>query len=126
MINLDLYDNYNKTRTGLAIDKDDLLEIDAIDSNQGCATFGLHPDLSHLQGLYGDGDLLWIANMGVLQQYVNSDNWWSMTDETSLFAHNVQSREVANMDIYEDQAGRGLGTQERVVAISNIFLCFIT
>lgn len=105
----DLYDNYNKTRTGLAIDKVDLLKINTIGSDQGCDTFGLHPDLKHFQDLYDDENLLWIANMGVLQQYVDNENWWSMTGETSLFAHNIQSREVANMDIYEDQAGRGIG-----------------
>ena len=47
--------------------------------------------------------------MGVLQEPVTKSNWWEKTDDTVLFAHNIQYQEVHNMDIYENQAGRGVG-----------------
>ena len=89
--------------------KADLLPIDASASSQVCSTFGVHPNLPHLKSLYDDGDLLWVANVGVLQQHVTKDNWWELTDDTALFAHNIQYEEVHNMDIYENQVGRGVG-----------------
>ena len=89
--------------------KADLLPIDASASSQVCSTFGVHPNLPHLKSLYDDGDLLWVANVGVLQQHVNENNWSELTDDTALFAHNIQYAEVHNMDIYENQVGRGVG-----------------
>jgi hypothetical protein len=40
--------------------------------------------------LYEDEDLLWVANVGVLQQKVTKDNWLEKTAKTELFAHNIQ------------------------------------
>jgi uncharacterized protein (DUF1501 family) len=104
----DLYQDYAQIRGGLSLSKTALLQIDASSSAQPCSKFGLHPNLSYLKSLYDEGDLSFIANMGVLQQHVTKDDWWEKTQETSLFAHNIQSNEVANVDIFEDQAGRGL------------------
>jgi hypothetical protein len=87
----------------------DLLPIDASGSSQVCSSFGLHPNLPHLKSLYDEGDLLWIANMGVLQQYVTENDWEEKTDKTALFAHNIQYQEVHKMDIYGLQSGRGVG-----------------
>ncbi len=106
---IDMYAEYRKTRSGLAIPKGDLLTIDASGSAQDCSTFGLHPNMQALRDMYEQEDLLWIANMGVLQTYVDNRDWFWKTSETSLFAHNAQSSEVANNDIYEEQIGRGIG-----------------
>jgi uncharacterized protein (DUF1501 family)/uncharacterized protein (DUF1800 family) len=103
------YNQYAEVRGEIALSKNVLLPIDASGSNQVCSTFGLHPQFSHLKSLYDNGELLWVANMGVLQQYCNEDNWWEKTAETALFAHNIQYEETHNMDIYEQQAGRGIG-----------------
>ncbi len=106
---IDMYKEYQSVRSGLAIPKDNLLQIDASGSDQECTVFGHHPRLRHLKSLYDNEDLLWISNMGVLQEYVTKDNWWSKTEDTALFAHNIQYQEVHNMDIYESQVGRGVG-----------------
>jgi hypothetical protein len=45
--------------------------------------------------LYDSGDLLWVANMGVLQEYCTVDDWWKKSDSTVLFAHNIQNDEVS-------------------------------
>ena len=47
--------------------------------------------------------------MGVLQDVVTKSNWREKTDKTALFAHNVQYDEVHKMDIFDQQAGRGVG-----------------
>jgi uncharacterized protein (DUF1501 family) len=103
-----LYDQYASIRGELAITQSDLLQIDASTSSQPCKTFGLHPNLGSLQQLYNDGDLTFLANTGVLQQYVNKDNWWQKTTKTSLFAHNTQQDEVNYVDIFDIEAGRGV------------------
>jgi len=105
----DLYEMYSSTRTGLAINKNSLLQINCTSSNQGCNTFGLHPNLGHLKTLYEDEDLLWISNMGVLQEYVDTSNWMQKTTATGLFSHYTQEVEVELTDMYDQQAGRGLG-----------------
>jgi uncharacterized protein (DUF1501 family) len=103
-----LYSQYADIRGELALQKSDLLQIDASTSAQPCSTFGLHPNLGAIQQLYNDGDLAFLANIGVLQQYVNRDNWWQKTTRTSLFAHNTQQDEVNYVDIFDTQAGRGV------------------
>jgi uncharacterized protein (DUF1501 family)/uncharacterized protein (DUF1800 family) len=104
----DLYAEYASVRRELAIAQEDMLTIDASSSSQPCDTFGVHPDLTTVQELYSEGDLVFFANTGVLQQYVNKYNWWSNTRKTSLFAHNVQHDEVGYVDIYDQQTGLGI------------------
>jgi hypothetical protein len=113
------YEQYNITRGGISVPKDDLLPIDASDSSQVCSTFGMHPNFAHLKSLYDDKDLLWIANMGILQEPVTKDNWQDKTDKTALFAHTIQQDEVQAMDIFNLQAGRGVGGRMVDVLINN-------
>lgn len=65
-----MYNQYASVRGGVAIPEANLHTIDASTSSQVCSTFGVHPNLDILKSLYDDQDLLWISNMGVLQQYV--------------------------------------------------------
>ena len=116
-----MYAESSNVRTVLALEKDSLLQIDASGSGQPCSRFGLHPNLQALQTLYNDGDLLFASNVGVLQQYVNKDNWRAGTGETALFAHNTQQSEVQKMDIFEAQAGRGVGGRMLDVLSKNGF-----
>ena len=104
----DMYQEYKDVRTVLALDNSTLLQIDASGSGQICDTFGLHPNLGSLQSLYNASDLVYISNIGVLQEYADKSNWRDKTDATSLFAHNTQQSEIQSMDIYEQQAGRGV------------------
>jgi len=86
-----LYDHYSSTRSGLAIPKASLLNIDASGSGQVCSDFGIHPNLPVVQKLYNEGDLLWVSNVGVLQkQNTNANNWWEISGQTNLFAHNCK------------------------------------
>ena len=47
--------------------------------------------------------------MGILQQSgVTKDNWRTLHDKTALFAHNTQTEETANIDVYDTYAGIGI------------------
>jgi hypothetical protein len=87
--NPNMYAHYSTVRSGLALDQSSILNINASGSSQVCSTFGMHPNLSALKTLYDTGDLLWVSNLGVLQEpNTNKDNWWQKTFDTVLFAHN--------------------------------------
>jgi hypothetical protein len=113
------YEHYSDVRGGISIPQDELHQINASGSSQVCSTFGIHPKLPYLKSLYDDGDLLWMANMGVLQEPVTKDNWIDKTDKTALFAHNIQYDEVHKMDIFDQQAGRGVGGRMVDVLLKN-------
>lgn len=60
----DMYEQYRSARGIVAVDKEDLLEIDASSSQQVCRTFGVNKHLSVLRDLYNDNDLQFFANVG--------------------------------------------------------------
>lgn len=105
----DMYQHYKDVRTELAIEYDQLLDIEASSSGQICSTFGINPDLPIAKTLFDAEDLLWVSNMGVLQRPTTKDSWKQDTSGTSLFAHNFQQNEVQNVDINNEQLGRGVG-----------------
>lgn len=94
-------------RGQIALLKNSLHQIDASSSSQPCNTYGIHNFLPAVRDLYNDNDLLFMANVGTLQQYVNKDNWRTKSSKTALFAHNIQAEEAANVDVYDQKAGRG-------------------
>jgi hypothetical protein len=104
----DLYLDYQTVRGELALDNNTMLPINVTSSGQPCKIFGIHPSLTVAQQLYNDKDLIFLANVGVLQEYVNSTNWWQKTTKTQLFAHNVQQDDTAFVDIFRQTAGFGV------------------
>ena len=58
------YDEYKTTRSNLALDANSLLAIDPL--NTQSQQFGLHPSLPKLQGLFNQGKLSFVANIGSL------------------------------------------------------------
>ena len=102
------YENYKKARGDIALPKNRLLAIPAV--GQVCSTFGLHPSFSGLRQMYIANEVAFIANMGILQRSgVTEKNWRTFHDKTSLFSHNTQTEETANVDIYEKFSGIGVG-----------------
>lgn len=65
----DLYAEYAATRTVAAIAHASLLPINASDSGQPCARFGLHPSMPFLQGSYEAGEAAFVANVGALVRH---------------------------------------------------------
>mmetsp|Transcript_24553 Transcript_24553/g.29634 ORF Transcript_24553/g.29634 Transcript_24553/m.29634 type:complete len:376 (+) Transcript_24553:2031-3158(+) len=53
--------------------------------------------------------MIFMANIGVLAEpNVTKDNWSKKHGQTQLFAHNVQTDEVQNVDLFDSQAGKGM------------------
>jgi len=103
----DMYAEYQQVREEIALPKSSLLEIDASTSNQICDSFGLHPKLKAVQGMYNDGDLLFFTNTGVLTKETDKENWRRDT-VTQLFAHNWMQREAERVDPLKEADGTGI------------------
>ncbi len=112
------YHHYQSVRGGLSYPQGDLHQIDASGSNQVCSKFGIHPNLPHLQHLYDTQDLLFVANMGVLQEKVTEDNWRDKT-KIALFAHNLMNEQIEKMDINKARPGSGIGGRMVDILIKN-------
>src|ERR1700727_68315 len=67
------YANYQKLRGalasgGLALDQTSLLPIMSRTAQNGGQAFGLHPNVTELQGLFNSNKLAFLANVGTLSQ----------------------------------------------------------
>jgi uncharacterized protein (DUF1501 family) len=73
---------------------------------QACDSFTVHSGLPIIQSLYNSGDLAFLANVGVLTQYVNKTNYLTQT-KTPLFSHNSMQEEVNKLDPIRKFSGTG-------------------
>ena len=62
----DYYKEYQKMRGRVALDEDELLNIDARGSDQVCDTFGVNNNFPLLQKLYQEKEAIFFANTGAL------------------------------------------------------------
>ena len=83
-----MYDEYKNERGPIALEKEDLLPINAETSDQICSSFGIHPSLPVLQKLYDEKEAAFLAGIGILSAPVNILNYMEKT-KTILFAHNT-------------------------------------
>ena len=72
---IDLETQYQDVRTDIALAKSTMLEIDATSQSQPCNKFGLHPELTFVQGLYNDGDVSFISNIGSMVEPVTKEEY---------------------------------------------------
>ena len=105
----DMYEQYRSARGIVAVDKEDLLEIDASSSQQVCRTFGVHKNLSVLRDLYNDNDLQFFANVGAMPRPTTKSRWQEDTRNSELFAHNTQEKNVQTLDRVLKPLGTGIG-----------------
>jgi uncharacterized protein (DUF1501 family) len=86
------YANYLKYRANLALAQNTLLPIVAKTSQaSGQVDYGLHPELTNLQGLFTGGQLGIIANVGTLAQPLTQAQYLAGTDlPINLFSHSDQ------------------------------------
>ena len=90
----DMYADYKAVRGNVAINKGDLLEVDAGGDHQVCRKFGLHPSLKHVKEMYDEGDASFVANVGVLTEKITREEFHKKSAKRppSLFSHNSQSQ----------------------------------
>lgn len=104
--NMTLLDEYIEIRQEIALEREQLNVLNNVD-NQGCETFGVHPQLTTVKTLFNEGDLLFFANTGVLTKETDKENYWRDT-ETNLFAHNFMQEAAQRIDPLKDQDGTGV------------------
>ena len=83
------YLNYQTLRSNLAIPQNTLLPITA---KTGNVPYGLHPELTGLQGLFNSGQVAFLANVGTLAQPVTRAQYMAggPTLPINLFSHSDQ------------------------------------
>ena len=111
------FDEYAAARGSVGLLKDVLLPVQVPPGMQPCTTFGLHPELATVQGLYADGDALWVANAGMLDQPLGGAEYRAKTVPfpRDLFAHNRQMGFLENLDVRRIGTERSDGVLGRVV-----------
>jgi uncharacterized protein (DUF1501 family) len=107
----DLSASYKEERGSIALPDDGIVEIGGDTSGQPCSRFGLHRELGLFKQLYDEGDLTFLANVGVLTKPVDKKNYLDET-VTAVFAHNAMQEEVDKLDPFN--AARGTGTLGRI------------
>ncbi len=83
------YSLYQQNRGGLALAQNTLLPI-----ANGGDTYGLHPSLVEIQGLYNQGKAAVLANVGMLVQPITRAVYLTNNDAlvpSALFSHSDQS-----------------------------------
>jgi uncharacterized protein (DUF1501 family) len=100
------YANYLKVRGaiasgGLALDQTTLLPIASKTQQNGQTSFGLHPNLPDVQGLYTSGKLAFLANVGPLAQPVTRAQYQanSLPIPANLFSHADQQNQWQSLEL---------------------------
>jgi uncharacterized protein (DUF1501 family) len=101
-----LNQEYKTIRDIIAVGDAGLLDIEGDTTGQPCQSFGLHSYFPIAKELYDDGDLLFLANTGVLTEYVTKDNFQLKT-ETRLFGHDTLQEEIDVLDPRHIERGTG-------------------
>lgn len=85
------YQEYQQTRSNLALSQDELLPLKHTPDNNG-RRFGLHPSMSEVQQLFDDKKLAFIANIGPMVQPVDKQSFkaGSVTLPLGLMSHSDQ------------------------------------
>lgn len=74
---------YAATRTNLALEKSDLLEVDSGDGRR----LGVHNGMPEMRDLYNQGKLAFLANVGSLIHPTTKQNYNSVQKPLGLFSH---------------------------------------
>ena len=83
---------YAQARQFLAVPRASLLPVEALGYDDG-ASYGFHPNMPEVQGLFAQGMLSLVANVGPLVSPVTKSGYEANTDNvpSQLFSHNDQT-----------------------------------
>lgn len=87
------YADYAVTRSNLAIPIDSMLPI--FPNNAGGRLFGIHPSMVNLQGMFNQGKLAFLSNVGTLVQPTTKDQYWEGQAPLplGLYSHSDQGQQ---------------------------------
>jgi len=88
-------------------------------TDQPCSSFALHDELSSIKQLYDDGDVIFFANTGVVNQNDMTRSDFNRKTRTQLFAHNAMQEETKKVDPYDTEDGTGVLGRARDVLEAN-------
>eukprot|EP01125_Pyxidicula_operculata_P014512 TRINITY_DN483_c0_g1_i1.p1 TRINITY_DN483_c0_g1~~TRINITY_DN483_c0_g1_i1.p1 ORF type:complete len:1976 (+),score=486.97 TRINITY_DN483_c0_g1_i1:20-5947(+) len=99
----DLHAEYLSVRGIAGVDKVNLLPIAVPSGTQPCNVFGVNNAMPFVKGLYDKGEALFLANVGALVEPITRDDYFGKSKAVkrfppSLFAHNVMTRSIQNLD----------------------------
>ena len=87
--NDEAYAEYKDTRDNIALDQETLLPI--VTNGQSYSEFGIHPSMPEIQGLYDNGDLSFVSNVGTLVRPTTKADYNSgIALPSGLFSHSDQ------------------------------------
>lgn len=89
----DEYKDYSVTRSNLALAREGLLTLNV--QNAGGRSYGLHPSMGRVRGLFNDRKLAFIANIGTLVQPTTKADWEKNDFDLplGLFSHSDQMQQ---------------------------------
>ena len=105
-----VFDQYMTQRGVMAFDRD-AGEFDlTINPNhpQPCESFAIHKSLPYVHKLYNEDDLLFISNVGVINQQEMTVKNWNAKTRTRLFDHGGMQEETKKVDPYDQMVGTGV------------------
>ncbi len=83
------YNEYATTRSNLALARNDLRPVNALNSDAEGREFGLHPSLVNMQQLFNNGKLGFVSNVGTLIRPMNKINYYNgvVPAPVGLYSH---------------------------------------
>lgn len=75
---------------------------------QPCSQFAIHDELAFVKELYDAGDLLFVANAGVVNRNQMTKQNFGAKTRTQLFAHNAMEEETKKVDPFDSKRGTGV------------------
>jgi uncharacterized protein (DUF1501 family) len=110
------YNEYAASRQNMAIAKGDLLPVSPM--SYGASSYGFHPQLAELQGLFNNGKLAVMANVGNLVEPVNRQQYQNRSKvlPDQLFSHNDQMDQWRYVDPQVQKSGLGGRVMDLAVA----------
>jgi len=86
-------------------------------TDQPCESFAINEDLEYMKQLYSEGDLIFLANTGVVNQNGMTIKNYSSKTRSQLFDHAGMQEETKKIDPYSAFSGTGvLGRAKDVLA----------
>lgn len=105
-----LDEQYKSERGDLALTNAERSHIIQVDAkwDQPCSQFAIHPAMELLKELYDEGDLTFLANVGVVGEAGMTKKDYRDKTKVQLFAHNAMQRECKTVDPWASAPGTGV------------------
>lgn len=98
---------YKEVRGDLAFADDEFDLTITPNTDQPCEEFAIHEELPYIKKLYDEGDLLFFANVGVVNKNGMDRHNWDAKTKSRLFSHNSMEEDLKLSDPFDQKVGTG-------------------